>query len=143
MLQYQARFEPAAEGGYVVTFPDFDWGVTQGDTKEKAREMAADALGMIIGHYIREGKPLPVPRKRRGRQYHTVRLPALLEAKAALYTAFRASGIRKVELARRLGIPRMNVDRLFNPKRRSHFELIEAAFHAIGKELEITVRDAA
>ena len=64
MLQYQARFEPAAEGGYVVTFPDFDWGVTQGDTKEEASEMAADALGMIIGHYIRESKPLPVPRLR-------------------------------------------------------------------------------
>jgi len=34
-LQFFALFEPAKEkGGFVVTFPDLDWGVTQGDTEQ-------------------------------------------------------------------------------------------------------------
>ena len=42
---YPAVFAPAAEGGYVVTFPDWE-GVTQGDTVAEAIEMAADFLGL-------------------------------------------------------------------------------------------------
>lgn len=148
MLQYQALLRPAAdsapnESGYVVTFPDFDWGVTQGDTEQEAMEMAADALGLMIDHIIKSGEPLPVPGKRRGRQYRTVRLSALHTAKAELYSAFLASGIRKTELARRLGIPKANVARLFDLKHQSRLDQIEAAFHAVGKEVEITVRNAA
>ena len=143
MLQYQALFEPAPEGGYVVTFPDFDWGITQGDTEEEAYAMAADAFRMVIAHYMSEGKALPVPKKHRGRFYRTIRLPALIAAKAALYTAFRQSGMRKAELARALGIPRMNVDRLFDPKRHSRLDQMEAALRALGKELDVTIRDAA
>jgi len=143
MLEYQALFEPAPEGGYVVTFPDFDWGITQGESEEEAHNMAADALSLVIAHYVRKGQPLPLPRKRRGRNFRAVRLPSLVAAKAALYSAFLQSGVRKSELARRLDIPRMNVDRLFDPKHRSRLDQIEAALRAIGKELDITIRDAA
>lgn len=143
MFEYQAQFEPAEEGGFVVTFPDFDWGITQGDTEAEAHEMAADALGMIIDHMMKKGERLPAPRKHRGRKFRTVRLPALIATKAALYVAFLDSGIHKSELARRLGIPRMNVDRLFNVRHESRFELVERALRVLGKELEISVRDAA
>jgi predicted RNase H-like HicB family nuclease len=47
-MEYPALFEPSKEGGFVVTFPDFDWGVTQGETEQDAREMALDALCMMI-----------------------------------------------------------------------------------------------
>jgi antitoxin HicB len=139
-LQYQALFEPAPEGGYVVTFPDFDWGVTQGDTEEEAETMASDALEMVIAHYIDHNQPLPAPRTRRGRHYRFVHLAALIAAKAELYSAFLQAGISKTELARRLDMPRMNVDRLFNPKHHSRLDQIEAALAAVGKQLDITVR---
>jgi|SRR5215831_17359365 len=139
MLQYQALFEPASEGGFVVTFPDFDWGVTQGDSEQEAQEMAGDALAMVIAHYIHEGRSLPAPRQRRGKRYRAVRLPALIAAKAELFRAFCGAGITKAELGRRLRIPRANVDRLFDPKHSSRLDLIEAALHALGKQLNITV----
>ena len=45
MEHYQALFEPDLEaGGYVVTFPDFSYGVTQGETDREAMEMARDLL---------------------------------------------------------------------------------------------------
>ena len=39
MLSWQALLEPAEEGGFVVTFPDFEWGVTQGETEAEALDM--------------------------------------------------------------------------------------------------------
>jgi antitoxin HicB len=64
-------------------------------------------------------------------------------AKAELYREFLTSGIRKAELARRLGIPKTNVDRLFDLRHQSRLDQIEAAFRALGKVLSIEVRDAA
>ena len=43
MLQYTALFQPAEEGGFVVTFPDIPSAITQGDTEEDALDMAADS----------------------------------------------------------------------------------------------------
>src|ERR1035438_1226546 len=103
-MEYPALFEPAPEGGFVVTFPDFDWGVTQGDEEEKPVKMAADAIHTMLQELIREGEPIPRPSKPRGRKYRWVRLSALEAAKVSLYEVFRNSGVRKAELARRLGI---------------------------------------
>jgi antitoxin HicB len=142
-MEYPALFEPSKEGGFVVTFPDFDWGVTQGDTEADAQEMAMDALCMIIREHVRNGEYLPRPSKPRGRKYRMIRLPALHAAKVELYIAFDASGIRKAEMARRMGISKVNVDRLFDLTHHSRLDQIEAAFRALGKELAIEIRDAA
>jgi antitoxin HicB len=142
-MEYPARFEPAEEGGFVVTFPDFGWGVTQGDSEAEAREMAADALTTMIEEHIRSGDPLPRPSKPRGRKYRMIRLPALAAAKAELYQIFSESGVRKAELARRVGMSKTNVDRLFDLRHRSRLDHLERAFRALGKELRVEVRDAA
>ncbi|MGA2118536.1 MAG: type II toxin-antitoxin system HicB family antitoxin [Bryobacteraceae bacterium] len=142
-MEYPALFEPAQEGGFVVTFPDFGWGVTQGDNEKDAREMAADAIRTMIQEHIRRGEPLPRASRPRGRKYRMIRLGALDAAKAALYETFRASGIKKSDLARRLGIPKTTVDRLFDFGNHTRLDQIEAAFRALGKELNIDVRDAA
>jgi antitoxin HicB len=42
--RYTAVFEPAEEGGYIVTFPAIPGLATQGETMDEARAMAADCL---------------------------------------------------------------------------------------------------
>ena len=37
MLAYRALFEPAEARGFEVTFPDFGYGVTQGDPEAETR----------------------------------------------------------------------------------------------------------
>ena len=63
MEPYLALFElDRKAGGYVVTFPDFGYGVTQGETEEEAMEMAQDLLMLTVGDCI--GSPdryLPPP----------------------------------------------------------------------------------
>ena len=144
MEHYLALFEPDRKaGGYVVTFPDFGYGVTQGETGEEAMEMAQDLLVLTIGDYIRESKPMPAPRRHRGSKFRPVPLSALQAAKVDLYTAFLESGLIKAEFARRIGIPKTHIDRLFFLRHHSRLDQIESAFAALGKRLHVEVRNAA
>ena len=144
MEHYQALFEPDRKaGGYIVTFPDFGYGVTQGESDREAMQMAQDLLMLTIGDSIREGKALPAPSRHRGAKFRPVPLPALQTAKVELYTAFLASGLKKAEFARRIGIPKTHIERLFSLRHRSRLEQIEAAFAALGKRVAIEIRDAA
>lgn len=49
--------------GYTVTFPNFEYLVSSGDTEAEAFEKAEECLGMGISDYIMEGKKLPEPFK--------------------------------------------------------------------------------
>ena len=98
---------------------------------------------LTISDYIREGKRLPVPARRRGTKFRPVPLPALQSAKVDLYTAFLESGLKKTELARRIGIPKTHIERLFSLRHHSRLDQIEAALAALGKRLHIETRDAA
>ncbi len=61
--------------------------------------MAQDLLTLTIGDYIKESKPLPVPRRHRGAKSRLVALPALQAVKVDLYVSFLESGLKKAELA--------------------------------------------
>ena len=58
--QYTAVFEPAPEGGYVVTVPALPGLVTEGDTMEQAREMAKDAIRGYIESLVKHGEDILV-----------------------------------------------------------------------------------
>ena len=52
-------FEPAEEGGYVVTCPALPGLVTEGDTLQEARRMAEDALRGYLESLIEDGVSIP------------------------------------------------------------------------------------
>lgn len=52
-------FEPAEEGGYVVTCPALPGLVTEGDTMEEARKMAEDALRGYLESLLEDGLTIP------------------------------------------------------------------------------------
>jgi antitoxin HicB len=144
MEPYLALFEPDRKaGGYVVTFPDFGCGATQGENAEEAMEMAQDLLMLTIADYIRESKPLPAAKRHRGSKFRPVSLPALQAAKVDLYAAFLESGLKKAEFARRAGIHKAHIDRLFSLRHHSRLNQIESSFAALGKRLHVEARNAA
>lgn len=57
---YPAIFTPAEEGGYVVTFPDWE-GATQGEDKADAIDMANDWMNMTCWSAEHEGKSFSEP----------------------------------------------------------------------------------
>ncbi|MBL0174899.1 MAG: type II toxin-antitoxin system HicB family antitoxin [Ignavibacteria bacterium] len=137
MFDFPVKLTKQPEGGFVVTFPDVPEAITQGESIDDALLHAVDALETGLSFYIDARKPLPVASPPRGRR--TVRPSALECAKLGLYREMMAQGIRKSELARRLGWHAPQVDRLFDLKHASRFDQIEAAVHAIGKVMDVRV----
>jgi len=143
MLKYPVKLTPDDNETLLVSCPDVPEVTTFGETREEALMHAAEALQLALSFYVERGLDLPAPSRPRSKKTIYVSVPALAAAKFSLYTAFRESGIRKAELARRLGISKGNVDRLFDIEVSTRLEHLEAAFRALWKELQISVRDAA
>ena len=138
MLDYPVNLEVQAEGGYIVTFPDVPEAITQGEDEDEALAYAVDALETALSFYVDSRKPLPSPSKpKRGQR--TVRPSALEGAKLGVYQAMTSQGVKKSELARRLGWHMPQVDRLFNLHHASRLDQIEAAARVLGCRLEVTV----
>jgi len=56
---YTVLFEPAEEGGFVVTCSELPGLVTEGDTLEEARAMAKDAIQVYLESLRADGLPFP------------------------------------------------------------------------------------
>ena len=126
------------EGGYLVTFPDIPEAVTQADDAGVALQRAVEALETALSFYVDERRPLPVAgMPKRGQR--TVRPSALECAKLGVYQAMLEQGIRKSELARRLGWHLPQVDRLFDLQHASRLDQIECAARALGKRIDVLV----
>ena len=139
-LAYPAQLEAEGDGGYVVTFPDFGVGATQGDSLDEALAQAADLLETMIANYMAEGWDLPAPSAAAGRPL--VRLAPLVAAKAEVYRAMRAAGVSKAELARRVGVSPQQAERLFDIRHASRLDQIDAALAALGRRLVVTTEAA-
>jgi antitoxin HicB len=140
-MEYPAKFTREADA-LIVSFPDVPEAHTQGNTIEEASAMAAEALELALTFYTDEWKDLPRPSAPK-RGMRLIAVPALSEAKFKLYTALRAAGVKKIELARRIGCSPSQVDRLLDITHKSKLDQIEAAFAAIGKRIEIEIVEAA
>jgi antitoxin HicB len=59
ILKYTAIFEPAEEGGYVVSVPSLPGCITEGDTLGEAIEMVKDAILAYIASLKEHHQPVP------------------------------------------------------------------------------------
>lgn len=138
---YPYDLTPQTEGGYTVTFPDIPEAITESDTTGEAAARAEDALVTALSFYTDSACPLPHPSPAAGRPLAVV--PPLVAAKLALHDAMLAVGVSNVELGHRLGVSERIVRRLRDPLHRSHIDRVETALRALGRRLEIAVREAA
>ncbi|WP_374248076.1 type II toxin-antitoxin system HicB family antitoxin [Thermomonas sp.] len=138
-LNYPIELIPDKKaGGYTVTFPDVPEAITEGDDLDEALLRAADALETALEFYTAAGKALPKASKPK-RGQHTVRPCAQACIKLGIYEAMRVQGVRKSELARRLGWHMPQVDRLLDLHHASRLEHAETALHALGRRLDVAV----
>lgn len=122
----------------LVTFVDVPEAITFGRDKKEALLNAVDALETGLSFYVSARKPLPVPSQPTSRQ-KTVRPSALECAKLGVYQAMIEQGMKKAELARRLGWHTPQVDRLFDLRHASKLDQIEAAANALGKHVYVQI----
>ena len=84
---YPIDLHKEREGGFSVTFPDFDEAFTDGDTFAGAIAEAADCLEEAPAGRIARREDIPAPSPARGRP--AVVPGAVLAARAAVYEALR------------------------------------------------------
>lgn len=137
MLDYPVTLTPD-DGTILVLFPDVPEAITFGADEAEALLYAVDALETALSFYVDARKPLPVASEPVTGQY-TVRPSALECAKLGVYQAMMTQGIKKSELARRLGWHMPQVDRLFDLRHASKFEQLEQAAAVLGRHIEVRV----
>ncbi len=59
IAKFTAIFEPAEEGGYLVSVPSLPGCLTEGDTFEEAIVMAKDAIAGYIESLKKHNEPIP------------------------------------------------------------------------------------
>lgn len=137
MFDYPVTLSPD-DGTVLVTFIDVPEAITFGMDEEEALLQAVDALESALSIYIDERKLLPTPSKAQKGQ-KTVRPSPLECGKLGVYQAMTEQGIKKAELARRLGWHMPQVDRLFDLRHASKLDQIEAAANVLGKHILVQV----
>lgn len=138
MFDYPVTLETDADTDTVVVgFPDLPFCHSVGDDADEALLNAVDALETALAFLVADRRPLPMPSPAEGRP--TVRPSALECAKLGVYQAMTEQGVRKAELARRLGWHLPQVDRLLDLDHASRFDQIEAAARALGRQVEVRI----
>ena len=141
MLRYHVRLSKDTNDTILVEVPDVPGALTFGEDRAEALLRAPDAIETVLIGYMSDRREIPMPHP--GSKGPFATLPALTEAKLALYTALRTAKVSKSELARRLNCHMPQVDRLLDLRHASRLDQMEAAFRALGKQLSVDVRDAA
>ncbi len=137
MFDYPVTLTPDGDT-LLVTFTDVPEAITFGVDEDEALLNAVDALETGLSFYVDARMSLPaVSQPAVGQK--TVRPSALECAKLGVYQAMTEQGIKKAELARRLGWHMQQVDRLFDLRHASKLDQIEAAAIVLGRHIEVTV----
>lgn len=140
MMRYPIKLAPDDNDTLLVTSPDFPELATFGADAEDAARHAADALVTVIAARIADRETVPAPSRIFGPAAVLDTSDAL---KIALYRAMTEDGVGKAELARRLACHLPQIDRLLDLHHASKLEQIEAALHALGREIKVRVAKAA
>ena len=137
MFDYPVTLTPDGDT-VMVTFVDLPEAITFGTDEDEALLQAVDALETALSFYIDARSPLPAPSEpKRGQR--TVHPSALECAKLGVYQAMMEQGIKKTDLARRLGWHLPQVDRLFDLRHASRLDQLEAAARSLGREIRMSV----
>lgn len=136
-MNYPATFTPE-DGGYVVTFRDIPEAITQGDTLDEARDMAADALATAMEFYFEDNRPVPLPTPAQDGE-QVIELPLSIWSKVLLLNEMLQQHVTQAELAKRMGIRPQQVTRIVNLEHSTKIDTLVAAFRALGKQPQFAV----
>ncbi len=138
MLTYPYTLTPDSNGTLLVLFPDFPEAASVGEDEQDAQVNALEALEAALEIYFDERRLIPLPSDDVSSPY-AVTLPAVVTSKVYLSNEMIRQGVRKAEMARRLGVHTPQVDRLLNLRHGSRIEQVEAALGKLGRRLDVSI----
>ena len=135
-LAYRIKLEADHNKTLLVTCSAFPEVTTVGADEAEATKHARDAIEEAIAARIANGRTIPEAKGTRG---ILVTLPMQTSLKVELYRLLQRENITRAELMRRLNWKRESVDRLFRLDHATRLEQFDAAFRALGHQIEISV----
>ena len=142
VYRYPARVTPAEEGGWLIRFRDFPEGISQADPDQDAIDMAEGCLQACVEGRLEDGMEIPEPSPPRSGEVLVI-VPLETATKAALFAAVAESGMNRSALAKVVGLDEKEIRRMLDPAHASKLPRIAKVLRALGKELQLTVADAA
>lgn len=136
MLSYNVTFTPDTNGTYLIQYPDFPEGASVTEDLKEWGPPAAVGLEAVMQMYIDARRPIPL---RSDSGDASVPIGSMQTAKVLLSNEMVRQGVRKTDLARRLGIHNPQVDRLLDLGHNSKMDAIEAACKELGKRLDVSL----
>ena len=129
------------DGAFVVACPDLpevsSFGENEADALLRARDAIEEALAARIAHR----EDIPATAAVAGQT--SVALDTNATLKVLLYRTMRRDGLRKADLARRLGWHAPQVDRLLDLNHASRTDLLDQAFAALNRRVLVAIDDTA
>ena len=141
-FNYPAAITQDEDGRFVITFPDFGWGATDGATLDEALDESMDLLRELISATIREGAALPKPSKC-GAAQQLVIPPVQTALQAALHEAFLQAGISQRRFAKDLAVAESEVRRILSPEHPTKASTLENALRHLHRRVTVSIEQAA
>lgn len=136
-IEYPAIFDPADEGGFTITFPDFPEAISEGDTLEEANYNATEVLGLTLKSRMEDNEHIPLPHSESGANVHMI--APHVNIQAALLVKSNRGEKKFSDLARTLGTSWPAVSRLEDPKHWPSLRQLDKLAAALGKRLVLSL----
>lgn len=131
------------EGGEVHAYTSFlPEAIASGMTEADALHEMGEAIAAAVRGRIKDGMDLEPATIALQVECHPVALPARLAAKAAVYAAWKRSGLTKAALAERIGRGETEVRRILDPDHGTKLDQLEEAAAALGGRLLVNFEAA-
>lgn len=142
MFSYAVKLEHDTDtNSWVVSCRDLPLLNSVGDSVEDALLEAVDAAVMALSIEIDERRPIPEGSEPEAGE-HIITMPVLVAMKAALHNAMIATGTRKADLARLMGMKGAQVDRLLDVAHSSKVETVEQALRLLNRVVRLRIDKA-
>jgi len=136
-IEYPAIFEPADEGGYTITFPDFPEAISEGDSLEEAIYNAIEVLDLTLKSRMEDNETIPLPHSESGVDVHMIAPDVNIQS--ALLVKLNRGDKKFSDLARTLGTSWPAVSRLEDPKHWPSLRQLDKMAAALGKRLVLSL----
>jgi antitoxin HicB len=136
-IEYPAIFDPADEGGYTITFPDFPEAISEGDTLEEANYNSIEVLDLTLKSRMEDNEIIPLPHIETGANVYMITPDVNIQS--ALLVKFNRGEKKFSDLARTLGTSWPAVSRLEDPKHWPSLRQLDKMAAALGKRLVLSL----
>lgn len=137
-IAYQCHIKKQEEGKFLVTFPDFEEALTEGDSLEEALFNAEEVLTLTLDGRMAEGMSIPIPNQQDAKLKHFYLIYPSLKVQSALLVRLMRSDKSLAEMARSLETSWPSASRLEDPHHWSSLRQLNRVAEIFGTRLVLS-----